>query len=51
MPLGGARRYRCQDDIQLPFKVLSVVNEASRTRMECNVTVRGFCSHLYSLRV
>ncbi|KAJ9510835.1 hypothetical protein QJQ45_027757 [Haematococcus lacustris] len=34
-------RYRCQENIQLPFKVLPVVTDIGRTRMECNITVKS----------
>lgn len=34
-------RYRCQDGINLPFKVIPVVNELGRTRVECNVAVKA----------
>ncbi|KAF5830251.1 Mu homology domain-containing protein [Dunaliella salina] len=45
-------RYRCQDDVNLPFKVLSVVNEVARTRMEYNVTVKSqFNSKLFATSV
>ena len=32
-------RYRCQDAVSLPFKVLPVINEMGRTRLEVNVQV------------
>lgn len=34
-------RYRCQDNINLPFKVLSVFNDSGRTRLEINVTIKS----------
>ena len=34
-----SRRYRCQDGVNLPFKVLSAINDMGRTRLECNITV------------
>lgn len=34
-------RYRCQDSISLPFKVLSVINEMGRTRLEMNIQVKA----------
>ncbi|GFH07212.1 MHD domain-containing protein [Haematococcus lacustris] len=34
-------QYRCQENIQLPFKVLPVVTDIGRTRMECNITVKS----------
>lgn len=32
-------RYRCQDNISLPFRVLPVITEMGRTRLEVNVQV------------
>jgi len=34
-------RYRCQDGISLPFKVISTVNDMGRTRMELTATVKS----------
>mmetsp|Transcript_6287 Transcript_6287/g.10767 ORF Transcript_6287/g.10767 Transcript_6287/m.10767 type:complete len:434 (-) Transcript_6287:643-1944(-) len=45
-------RYRCQDDINLPFKVLPTISDQGRTRLECNVTVKSlFSSKLQSASV
>uniref|UniRef100_A0A7S0S210 MHD domain-containing protein n=1 Tax=Chlamydomonas leiostraca TaxID=1034604 RepID=A0A7S0S210_9CHLO len=45
-------RYRCQDNINLPFKVLCVINEMAKTRLECTVTVKSsFSSKLYATNV
>ncbi len=34
-------RYRCQDSVTLPYKVLSAYSEMGRTRLEINVQVGG----------
>lgn len=34
-------RYRCQENINLPFKVLSAINDMGRTRLEINITVKS----------
>eukprot|EP00955_Chlamydomonas_euryale_P072614 361451-Chlamydomonas_euryale.AAC.7 len=34
-------RYRCQDMVSLPFKVLPSITEFGRTRVEVNVTVKA----------
>lgn len=45
-------RYRCQDNISQPFKVIPIVNELGRTRIECNVTVKStFSSKMFALNV
>ena len=42
-------RYRCQEGISLPFKVLSVINDLGRTRMELNVQAKStFSSKLFA---
>jgi hypothetical protein len=47
-----ACRYRCQDNISQPFKVIPIVNELGRTRIECNVTVKStFSSKMFALNV
>jgi hypothetical protein len=38
--LSDVRRYRCHDGVSLPFKVLPVINEMGRTRLEVNVQAR-----------
>lgn len=41
------RRYRCQEGISLPFKILPVVNEVGRTKLECNINIKsGFSNKL-----
>lgn len=43
-------RYRASDGIQVPFKVIPVVKELGRTRMEANVSVRSlFGAKLFAL--
>lgn len=32
-------RYRCTDNIAMPFKIVSAINDMSRTRIEVAVTV------------
>jgi hypothetical protein len=42
-------RYRCHEGISLPFKVLSVINDMGRTRMELNVQAKStFSSKLFA---
>jgi hypothetical protein len=43
-------RYRASEGIQVPFKVIPVVKELGRTRMEANVSVRSlFGAKLFAL--
>lgn len=43
-------KYRVQEGINVPFKVLPVINEHGRTRVEANVTVKStFSSALFAL--
>lgn len=45
-------RYRCQDGISVPFKVLPVINEHGRTRLEMSVLVKSvFAPQLFALNV
>eukprot|EP00803_Ostreobium_quekettii_P001696 evm.model.scf_3664.1 EVM.evm.TU.scf_3664.1 scf_3664:1961-7119(+) len=45
-------KYRVQDGINVPFKVLPVINEHGRTRVEANVTIKSnFSSALFALNV
>lgn len=45
-------RYRCQEGISLPFKVLPVINEHGRTRLEMSVTIKSvFAPQLFALNV
>ena len=48
----GACRYRSQEGISLPFKVLPIITEHGRTRVEANVTVKAaFSSKLFAASV
>lgn len=50
LPVSGCVRYRASDGIQVPFKVIPVVKELGRTRMEANVSVRSlFGAKLFAL--
>ena len=52
LPSFGPPRYRSQEGINLPFKVIPIVNEQGRTRMEANVTVKAqFSSKMHALNV
>lgn len=43
-------RYRASEGIQVPFKVIPMVKELGRTRMEANVSVRSlFGAKLFAL--
>ncbi|KAK9805823.1 hypothetical protein WJX73_004276 [Symbiochloris irregularis] len=43
-------KYRCQDGIKQPFRVLPVINEMGRTRLEVNVKVKStFDAKLFAL--
>lgn len=45
-------RYRSQEGINLPFKVLPIITEHGRTRVEANVTVKAtFSSKLFAANV
>lgn len=45
-------RYRCQEGISVPFKVLPVINEHGRTRLEMSVTIKSvFAPQLFALNV
>ncbi|KAK9834776.1 hypothetical protein WJX74_010210 [Apatococcus lobatus] len=45
-------KYRCQDNIVLPFRILPIINEIGRTRLEVNVTAKSsFDSKLFALNV
>ena len=45
-------RYRCNDNISLPFRVLPVINELGRTRLEVKVAVKSaFNDKLFALNV
>ena len=45
-------RYRCQDGISLPFKVIPVITEMGRTRLECNVQIKStFSSKLFAMQM
>lgn len=39
------RSYRCTEGISLPFKVLPVINEVGRTKLECNINVKSAYSN------
>lgn len=43
---------RCQEGINVPFKILPVINEHGRTRVEASVSVKGtFPAALFALNV
>lgn len=43
-------RYRASEGIQVPFKVIPMVKELGRTRMEANVSVRSlFGAKLFAM--
>ena len=45
-------KYRCQEGIKQTFKVLPVINEMGRTRLEVNVNVKStFDAKLFALNV
>lgn len=45
-------RYRSTEGISLPFKVIPIINEHGRTRVECNVNVKAtFSSKLFATNV
>lgn len=45
-------KYRCQEGIKQPFRVLPVINEMGRTRLEVNVKVKStFDAKLFALNV
>mmetsp|Transcript_26144 Transcript_26144/g.46495 ORF Transcript_26144/g.46495 Transcript_26144/m.46495 type:complete len:422 (-) Transcript_26144:15-1280(-) len=45
-------KYRCQEGITLPFRVIPIIKEYGRTRIECNVKVKStFNSKLFALNV
>lgn len=50
--LSGMCRYRSSEGINVPFKVIPVVKELGRTRVECNVTVKStFNTKMFALNV
>jgi AP-2 complex subunit mu-1 len=45
-------KYRCQEGISLPFRVLPIINEMGRTRLEANIKVKSsFGNKLFALNV
>ncbi|GAX86224.1 hypothetical protein CEUSTIGMA_g13637.t1 [Chlamydomonas eustigma] len=45
-------KYRCHDGVSLPFKVLPVINEMGRTRLEVNVQIKAaFSSKIYGINM
>eukprot|EP00884_Botryococcus_braunii_P011632 jgi/Botrbrau1/2046/Bobra.0047s0023.1 len=45
-------KYRCQENIALPFKVLPIINELGRTRLEVNVKLKAnFNAQLFAINV
>jgi AP-2 complex subunit mu-1 len=45
-------RYRCTENVNLPFRVLAVIKEHGRTRVEANVKVKAnFNVKLFALNV
>eukprot|EP00210_Caulerpa_lentillifera_P005621 g5374.t1 len=45
-------KYRCQDGINIPFKVLPAINEHGRTRVESSISVKSlFPASLFALNV
>ena len=45
-------KYRCNENISLPFRVLPVINELGRTRLEVKVAVKSaFNDKLFALNV
>ncbi|KAK9828491.1 hypothetical protein WJX72_000299 [[Myrmecia] bisecta] len=45
-------KYRCQEGISLPFRVLPIINELGRTRLEVNVKAKStFNAKLFALNV
>ncbi|KAL3152930.1 hypothetical protein ABBQ38_012233 [Trebouxia sp. C0009 RCD-2024] len=45
-------KYRCQEGISLPFRVLPIINEMGRTRLEVNVKAKSaFNNKLFALNV
>lgn len=45
-------KYRCNDNISLPFRVIPVINELGRTRLEVKVAVKSaFNDKLFALNV
>ena len=48
----AVRRYRCTENVNLPFRVLAVIKEHGRTRVEANVKVKAnFNVKLFALNV
>lgn len=45
-------KYRCNENISLPFRVIPVINELGRTRLEVKVAVKSsFNDKLFALNV
>lgn len=45
-------KYRCQESIALPFKVLPIINELGRTRLEVNIKLKAsFNAQLFAMNV
>jgi AP-2 complex subunit mu-1 len=45
-------KYRCDENISLPFRVIPVINELGRTRLEVKVSVKSaFSDKLFALNV
>ena len=45
-------KYRCNDNVSLPFRVIPVINELGRTRLEVKVAVKSaFSDKLFALNV
>jgi len=45
-------KYRCDENISLPFRVIPVINELGRTRLEVKVAVKSaFNDKLFALNV
>lgn len=52
MAHAAVRRYRCTENVNLPFRVLAVIKEHGRTRVEANVKVKAnFNVKLFALNV
>ena len=45
-------KYRCTENISLPFRVIPVINELGRTRLEVKVAVKSvFSEKLFAINV